>query len=80
MSRRGAGVALVAVAAFLQATRYLSAAVFGSGISSWSSELFDAMFRYVGPDLSRMALLSLSAGVVYLLWAEITERRSASRS
>lgn len=32
MSRRGVGVSLIAIAAFLYGMRYLSAAVFGSGV------------------------------------------------
>lgn len=71
MSRRTTGVMLVAVAAQLFSMRYLAAAIFGSGISSWSSELFNAMLQYVGPALLTWSRIALVAGLVYLVWVEI---------
>jgi hypothetical protein len=70
MSRRTTGVALIGVAALLYATRYLSAAIFGSGVSSWNSQLFNAMLEYVGDGPQTWALVALLAGVAYLVWAE----------
>ncbi len=70
MTRRGTGVALIAVAALLYATRYVCAAIFGSGLSSHSMDLFRAMLQYVGPELSRLSAVSLVAGLAYLAWAE----------
>ncbi len=69
MSRRGAGIALIAVAASLYSTRYLSAAILGSGVKSWNAELFAAMLEYTGPNLLRLSVLSLVAGLFYLAWS-----------
>jgi len=66
MSRRGVGVTLIAIAAFLYGVRYITAAVFGSGINTW---------KYVGPNLNYAAAVALFAGVVYLIWGELSDRR-----
>lgn len=71
MSRRTAGIVLVSVAALVNAARYLAAAIFGSSLTSWSGELFQAMLQYVSKNLLVWSLALLVAGVVYLVWAEI---------
>ena len=40
MNKRGAGVVFCGIAAFLFAVRYITAAIFMSGVSSWSDHLF----------------------------------------
>jgi hypothetical protein len=70
MSHRATGVLFIVVAALLYATRYIAAAIFGSGVSSWNSELFQAMLSYVGDGPAFWALLALIVGVAYLIWAE----------
>ncbi|MDQ7793816.1 MAG: hypothetical protein RDU89_05305 [bacterium] len=70
MSRRATGVAFCAIAALLYAARYLAAAIWGSGVSSWSRELFESLLQYVGAPLVTLSLLALAAGVAYLAWAE----------
>ena len=75
MSRRSAGVAFVAIGAFLFASRYLAAAIFGSNVSSWNADLFQAMLQYVGDMPAVLASISAVAGVGYLIWAELDERR-----
>jgi hypothetical protein len=62
---------LLAVAALLYSTRYLAAAIFGSGISSWDADLFRAMLEYVGKGPVTWSLAALVAGIVYLVWAEV---------
>jgi len=59
MSRRGVGVTLIAIAAFLYGVRYITAAVFGSGINTWNSDNFNAMLQYVGPNLNYAAAVAL---------------------
>jgi hypothetical protein len=71
MSRRAAGVYLIGCAVLLQAARYVSAAVFGSNVSSWNADLFQAMLQYVGSGLKVWSLVLLIVGIVYLLWAEM---------
>jgi hypothetical protein len=70
MSHRATGILFILVAALLYATRYIAAAIFGSGVSSWNAELFQAMLSYVGDGPTVWALLALIVGVAYLVWAE----------
>lgn len=72
MSRRTTGVMLLFIAALLYSTRYLSAAIYSSGISGWSTDLFNAMLEYVGPGLLTWSRAAFVAGLVYMLWAEVT--------
>lgn len=76
MSRRTTGTILLFISALLYATRYLSAAIFGSGISSWSQELFQAMLINVGKGPVTFSVISLIAGLVYLVWAEAEAGRT----
>lgn len=73
MSRRAAGVVFVAIAGILVAARYLAAAIFGSGVSSWNAELFQAMLSYVGSGLLVWSIAAAVIGGIYLIWAEIKE-------
>lgn len=69
MNKRGAGVAFCAIAALLYIARYITAAIFGSGVSSWDADLFNAMLKYIGPGLLIMSIISLVVGVIYLILA-----------
>jgi hypothetical protein len=71
MSRRLAGILLIGISAILYAALYLSAAIFGSSVNSWNSDLFNAMLQYVGKDLVKWSTIALYAGIAYLIWAEI---------
>lgn len=71
MNRRGTGVAFCGIAALLFIARYISAAIFGAGVSSWDAELFSHMLSYMGNGLTIASIISLLIGVAYLLWAEI---------
>ena len=71
MGRRGTGVVFCLIAALLYSTRYVSAAIFGSGVVSWDKELFDGMLQYVGNSLTVLSVISLVVGIVYLVWAEL---------
>jgi len=75
LSKRGAGVTLIAVAAFLYGLRYICAAIFGSGISTWNAKNFNAMLHYIGPNLNYAAAVALIFGIIYLIWAELSSRR-----
>ncbi len=70
MSRRVAGVGFCFIGAFLFATRYLSAAIFGSGVTSWNQNLFGSMLEYVGNTLTVLSIISLIVGIIYLVIAE----------
>jgi hypothetical protein len=71
MSRRSTGTVLVAVSALLYASRFLAAAIFGSGVSSWNTDLFNAMLNNVGPGLLLWSRMAFLAGLVYLVLAEV---------
>lgn len=79
MSKRTTGVLLITLSAVLYATRYLSAAIFGSSLNNWSAELFDAMLQYVGSGLVTWSIIALVAGILYLAWAEIGAWRSGTQ-
>jgi hypothetical protein len=71
MSRRTTGTLLLFIAALLYSTRYLAAAVFGSSLTNWSAELFNAMLEYVGQGLVIWSVIALVTGLIYLAWAEL---------
>jgi hypothetical protein len=71
INRRGAGVVFCFISAFLLATRYISASIFGSGVASWDKGLFNAMLKYTGNTLIILSIISLIVGIFYLVLAEI---------
>jgi len=74
MGRRVVGLGFCFIAAFLYATRYISAAIFGSGVSSWDSTLFTSMLQYVGNSLTILSVIALIIGVIYLILAEFSKK------
>lgn len=71
MNKRAAGVVFVCVAAFLYASRYITAAIYMSGTVSWDAELFSNGLEYVGSPLLILSIISLIIGGIYLFLAEI---------
>ena len=71
MSRRTTGTVLLGISALLYSTRYLSAAIFGSSLTTWNAKLFNAMLQSVGQGPVIWSIIALVAGVIYLVWAEI---------
>ncbi len=71
MERRTVGVCFCFISALLFSTRYITAAIFGSNVSSWSKELFNAMLEYTGGELFILSIVSLIIGSVYLISSEI---------
>lgn len=70
INRRFAGVAFCFIAAFLFSMRYITAAIFGSNVSSWDSELFAVMLKYTGNSLTIASVIALIVGIIYLILAE----------
>lgn len=70
MQRRTAGIVLLGIAAFLYGVRYISAAIFGSNVSSWGSDLFKVMLNSVGEGPIMFSRIAFIAGVIYLVLAE----------
>lgn len=75
MSRRITGISFVAVAAFLYATRFFAAAIWGSSFNTWNAENFSHLLGYVDQGLTTWSIVALIIGLIYLLWAEISEMR-----
>lgn len=75
MNRRGTGTIFCTIAALLFLGRYITAAIWSSNASSWDKELFRNMLDYIGSPLLILSLLSLFAGIIYLVWAEISEKK-----
>lgn len=71
MNKRGAGVIFCLIAGLLFTARYFVAAIFMSGVASWDSELFAAGLEYQGNGLIICSIISLAAGVLYLVLSEI---------
>ena len=76
MNRRGTGVVFCLIAALLFSARFISAAIWGSGVTTWSGEIFDAMYNNIGNRLTIASAISLIVGIVYLVWAEIKNDNS----
>lgn len=70
MTRRTTGNVLLLISALLYSTRYLCAAIFGSSLTSWSTDLFNAMLTSVGGQFVTLSIIALVAGIGYLVWAE----------
>ena len=66
MNNKGVGAVFCLIAAILTAARYVTAAIFMSGVASWDSELFRAGLDYIGPALPIAAIAALAVGVVFL--------------
>lgn len=75
MNKRGTGVVFCAIAAFLYISRYIAAAIFMSGVLSWDASLFAAGLEYVGTSPLIVSVVSLIIGVIYLVWAEIEDKK-----
>lgn len=69
MNRRGAGIFLLAIAAFLLGVNYLTAGV--SGERYLVDGVPQLPLFYVGSLLSNLAVISCIAGIAYLVWAEV---------
>ncbi|MEC0126570.1 hypothetical protein [Paenibacillus pabuli] len=79
MSRRTTGTLLLVIAAFLYGVRYVSAAIFGSGVTSWDSDLFQGMLNYVGTAPQSWSIAALILGLFYLVWAEYEASSSKTK-
>ncbi len=66
MNNKGVGAVFCLIASILMAARYVTAAIFMSGLSTWSNEMFSRSLEYIGPALPIAAIAALIAGVVFL--------------
>lgn len=75
MNKRTAGVMFCLIAGVLFAIRYIVAALFMSGVLSWNAMIFAAGLEYQGNGLLIFSIISLVVGIVYLVRAEIEDKR-----
>lgn len=68
MNNKGVGSVFCLISALLMCTRYLSAAIFMTGLSSWSSVMFSNGLEYVGSSLKIASIISLIVGVLFLAY------------
>jgi len=80
MSKRGAGVSFIAISAILISSKYVSAAIFGSGLSNWDKNLFNSMLNYVGNTLTIFSLVTFVFGVSYIFWGEYEEQNYKNKN
>ena len=66
MNNKGVGAVFCLIAAILMSARYVTAALFMSSISTWSSDMFRASLEYIGPALPIAAIAALIVGVVFI--------------
>ncbi|WP_367058780.1 hypothetical protein [Paenibacillus kandeliae] len=74
MSRRTAGVICICIAALLLCTRYLTAAIYRSGVVL-NNTTFDQVLHDIGGTLTTWSIVSLVVGIVYLIFAEWKENK-----
>ena len=78
MTKRSVGVIFCLISALLFSARYISAAIYMSSAILWNSELFAAALEYVGSPLLTFSIISLVAGVFYLIWGEMSEKENST--
>ena len=79
MNNKGVGTVFCLIASILMAARYLTAAIFMSGVLSWDSELFRAGLEYIGPALPIAAIAALIVGLVFLGAGVFEDRKGSAK-
>lgn len=74
MNKRGAGVAFIAICAFLISANYGSASILGSGVASSDESLYKAMLDYVA--LGMFSFFTFRIGIAYVIWGEYEDWKS----
>ena len=79
MNNKGVGAVFCLIAALLMAAKYLAAAIFMSGLSGWSGELFRSGLGYVGSPLSTAAVIALIPGIAFLAWGIVQDMNTSKK-
>ncbi|MDF2699568.1 MAG: hypothetical protein K0Q49_1124 [Haloplasmataceae bacterium] len=74
MSKRTTGTIFCLIATLLYCTRYLSAAINGSKLTL-NERPFAELLSKVGRELIYLSLIALIVGIIYLILAELAERK-----
>lgn len=75
MNNKGVGVTFCLISAILISTKYISAAIFMSNVTSWDASLFHSGLEYVGPFLSRASIVALIIGILFLIYGLYTDSK-----
>lgn len=75
MNKRGTGAIFCLIASIIFSARYITAAVFMSNFASWDNQSFSAGLEYQGSVLLIVSIISLIIGVLYLILAEIEDKK-----
>ena len=75
MNNKGIGAVFCLISAILMSARYLSAAIYMSGVSSWSDDMFDVGLSYVGAPLMVASIAALLAGIAFLAFGLFNDPR-----
>lgn len=66
MNNKGVGAVFCLISAILMSVRYLSAAIFMSGVTALDAALFSAGLEYVGAPLKIVSVIALLVGIAFL--------------
>lgn len=75
MNNKGVGVTFCLISAILISSKYISAAIFMSNVTSWDASLFKSELYYVGPFLSRASIVALIIGILFLVYGLYTDSK-----
>lgn len=75
MSRRSTGSMFLCLAGFLYASRFFVAAIYGSNMQTWNSDLFNSLLQYTDHGLTTASITAFIIGAVYLIWAEVARQQ-----
>ena len=74
------GGLLILTSALLYISRYIVAALFIGSTQSWSKELFQTSYKYVGNDLTLWSMIALVAGLITLVKGYATKSTKHSHA
>ena len=67
MNNKGVGAIFCLIAAILMSTKYIAAAIFMSGVTSWDAELYRTGLSYIGPLPTIAGAIALGVGIFFLV-------------
>jgi membrane protein DedA with SNARE-associated domain len=71
MERRQLGFGFCCISAFLFSSNYISAAIWGSSVTTWDYGLFHVIMDSIGSSLVTFSQISLVIGIAYIIWGEV---------
>ena len=79
MNNKGVGAVFCLISTVLACTRYISAAIFMSNVTSWDSTLFQAGLSYVGSPLKAASIIALIVGICFLGYGVVQDFRKQNK-